>query len=283
MSTEPILSAHNVTKDFRVGKRTIRAVDDISFDVQKGECLAIVGESGSGKSTVANMILGIYPPTSGTLSFHGEPLPVKRTLIHREKIQLVQQNPLSSLNPRRSIAASLRLALDVHKHGDRSDRPKMVQKLLEEVGLDPSFANRSPSALSGGQRQRVAIARALACQSEVVVLDEPTSALDVLVQARILRLLDDLRSMHDLTFVFITHDLSVVRNIADRVAVFQYGKLVELAETGTLFADPREEYTRSLISAVPVVSAEEVELRGRLSKAETASDDTGKDTQSPNI
>lgn len=268
MSTEPILSAHNVTKDFRVGKRTIRAVDDISFDVEKGECLAIVGESGSGKSTVANMILGIYPPTSGTLSFHGEPLPVKRTLIHREKIQLVQQNPLSSLNPRRSIAASLRLALDVHKHGARSDRPKMVQKLLEEVGLDPSFANRSPSALSGGQRQRVAIARALACQSEVVVLDEPTSALDVLVQARILRLLDELRAMHALTFIFITHDLSVVRNIADRVAVFQYGKLVELADTETLFADPREEYTRSLISAVPVVSAEEVELRGRLSKVD---------------
>lgn len=269
MTVQPILSAHNVSKEFRVGKRTISAVDDISFDVQQGECLAIVGESGSGKSTVANMILGIYPPTSGTISFRGEVLPVKRTLMHREKIQLVQQNPLSSLNPRRSIAASLRLALDVHKHGTRSDRPKMVQKLLEEVGLDPSFANRSPSALSGGQRQRVAIARALACQSEVVVLDEPTSALDVLVQARILRLLDDLRTMHGLTFIFITHDLSVVRNIADRVAVFQYGKLVELAETEALFANPKEEYTRSLISAVPVVSAEEVELRGRLSKVET--------------
>ncbi|MCR9135150.1 MAG: ATP-binding cassette domain-containing protein [Alphaproteobacteria bacterium] len=270
MTAQPILSAHNLTRDFRVGKRTIRAVDDISFDVQKGECLAIVGESGSGKSTVANMILGIHPPTSGTLSFHGEELPVKRTLLHREKIQLVQQNPLSSLNPRRSIAASLRLALDVHKHGTRGERPQMVQKLLEEVGLDPSFANRSPSALSGGQRQRVAIARALACQSEVVVLDEPTSALDVLVQARILRLLDDLRTMHGLTFIFITHDLSVVRNIADRVAVFQYGKLVELADTEALFENPTEEYTRSLISAVPVVSTEEVELRGRLSKTEAA-------------
>lgn len=270
MSLQPILSAHNVTKQFRVGKRTITAVDDISFDVQEGECLAIVGESGSGKSTVANMILGIYPPTSGTLSFGGEVLPVRRSLEHRQKIQLVQQNPLSALNPRRSVAASLQLALDVHKHGAKGDRPDMVRKLLEEVGLDPSFAHRSPSALSGGQRQRVAIARALACQSKVVVLDEPTSALDVLVQARILRLLDDLRSVRGLTFVFITHDLSVVRNIADRVAVFQYGKLVELAETRTLFTQPAETYTRNLISAVPVVGADEVELRDNLSKIDPA-------------
>lgn len=270
MSVQPILSAHNVTKQFRVGKRTITAVDDISFDVQEGECLAIVGESGSGKSTVANMILGIYPPTSGTLSFGGEVLPVRRSLEHRQKIQLVQQNPLSALNPRRSVAASLQLALDVHKHGAKGDRPDMVRKLLEEVGLDPSFAHRSPSALSGGQRQRVAIARALACQSKVVVLDEPTSALDVLVQARILRLLDELRSVRGLTFVFITHDLSVVRNIADRVAVFQYGKLVELAETRTLFTQPAETYTRNLISAVPVVGADEVELRNNLSKTDPA-------------
>lgn len=275
MSVQPILSANNVTKEFRVRKRTITAVDDISFEVQAGECLAIVGESGSGKSTVANMILGIYPPTSGTLSFQGEVLPVKRSLKHRQKIQLVQQNPLSALNPRRSIAASLRLALDVHKHGARGDRPEMVQKLLEEVGLEPSFADRSPSALSGGQRQRVAIARALACQSELVVLDEPTSALDVLVQARILHLLDELRSTRGLTYIFITHDLSIVRNIADRVAVFQYGKLVELAETTALFTQPKEEYTRNLIRAVPVVGADEVELRNTLSKTGSAREISG--------
>lgn len=266
MTDQPILTVNNVTKEFRVGKRTITAVDNISFEVRQGECLAIVGESGSGKSTIANMILGIYPPTSGKLALFGKELPVKRRLNHRQQIQLVQQNPLSALNPRRSIAASLRLALDVHGHGAKSERAEMVRQLLEEVGLDPSFAQRSPSALSGGQRQRVAIARALACQSKLVVLDEPTSALDVLVQARILHLLDELRSLRGLTYIFITHDLSIVRNIADRVAVFQNGTLVEMADTVALFAQPKEEYTRKLISAVPVVGADEVELRDSLSR-----------------
>lgn len=264
MNATPLLSVRNVTKTFKVGKRVITAVNDISLDVREGECLAIVGESGSGKSTIANMILGLYPPTSGSLHFRGKALPVKRQLVHRQQIQLVQQNPLSSLNPRRSIAASLRLALDVHDHGMPNERGQMVHQLLDEVGLDPSYAKRSPAALSGGQRQRVAIARALACQSDLVVLDEPTSALDVLVQARILRLLETLRQARGLTFVFITHDLSVVRNIADRVAVFEKGLLVEMADTGQIFSDPKQAYTRQLISAVPVVGQDEVALRDRL-------------------
>lgn len=264
MTDTPVLSAKNLTKTFKVGKRVITAVNDISLDVRAGECLAIVGESGSGKSTVANMILGLYPPTSGTLHFRGTALPNKRDLIHRQQIQLVQQNPLSSLNPRRSISASLRLALDVHGHGAPAGRDAVVQQLLDEVGLDPSFAKRSPTALSGGQRQRVAIARALACQSELVVLDEPTSALDVLVQARILKLLETLRQSRGLTFIFITHDLSVVRNIADRVAVLEKGQLVELADTQDLFSNPKQLYTRQLISAVPVVGEDEVALRDRL-------------------
>lgn len=264
MTDTPLLSARNIIKTFKVGKRTITAVDNISLDVHDGECLAIVGESGSGKSTMANMILGLYPPTSGSLHFRGKALPAKRALIHRQQIQLVQQNPLSALNPRRSIAASVGLALDVHGHGAPGDRSQTVQQLLDEVGLDPSYAKRSPAALSGGQRQRVAIARALACQSDLVVLDEPTSALDVLVQARILKLLETLRKSRGLTFIFITHDLSVVRNIADRVAVFEKGLLVELADTTELFTNPKQAYTRQLISAVPVVSQDEVELRDRL-------------------
>lgn len=259
-----LLTLDRVSKTFTQGRHEVRAVDDVSFDVVQGECLAIVGESGSGKSTIANMILGIYPPTAGTIAFKGATLPTARTLAHRRAIQLVQQNPLSSLNPRRTIGASLRLPLDVHDLGPRADRAGRVGELLEEVGLPRDHAKRAPDALSGGQRQRVAIARALACQSDLVVLDEPTSALDVLVQARVLKLLNDLRRSRGLTYVFITHDLSVVRNVADRVAVFERGRLVELNPTETIFSDPHHPYTRRLIGAVPVVTADEVRLRDRL-------------------
>ncbi|MGD9912539.1 MAG: ABC transporter ATP-binding protein [Rhizobiaceae bacterium] len=262
--TEPLLSLRDVSKTFHTAGREVRAVDGVSFAVEQGECLAVVGESGSGKSTVANMILGIYPQTAGEIRFKGRPLPARRTLSDRRAIQLVQQNPLSSLNPRRSIGASLRLALDVHGIGERSGRAARTAKLLEEVGLPGEFRTRSPSSLSGGQRQRVAIARALACESELVVLDEPTSALDVLVQARVLKLLDELRRQRGLTYVFITHDLSVVRNIADRVAVFEKGRLVEIDRTETIFDNPSHPYTRRLIGAVPVVTAEEAVLRERL-------------------
>ncbi len=265
-----LLSIQNVSKTFLLGDHEIRAVQDVSFDVTEGECLAIVGESGSGKSTIANMILGIYPPTEGTITYRDTPLPARRELAHRRAIQLVQQNPLSSLNPKRSVGASLRLALDVHGIGDRHGRAARVGKLLEEVGLPADFARRSPAALSGGQRQRVAIARALACESDLVVLDEPTSALDVLVQARVLKLLQELRERRGLTYIFITHDLAVVRNIANRVAVFEKGQLVELDETAQLFAKPSASYTRNLISAVPVVGADEVKLRSKLSRKANA-------------
>lgn len=259
-----LLSVRDVSKDFSVNGRKVQALDSISFDVVRGECLAIVGESGSGKSTIANIILGIYGATSGSLTFKGAELPASRLKEHRRAIQLVQQNPLSSLNPRRSIGASLRLALDVHDIGDKAGRAARTEELLEEVGLPSEFRTRSPSALSGGQRQRVSIARALACQSELVVLDEPTSALDVLVQARVLKLLKELKDKRGLTYIFITHDLSVVRNIADRVAVFERGKLVEIGAAEALFANPQHGYTRRLIGAVPVVSREEAVLRDRI-------------------
>ena len=260
----PLIELRSVSKSFRHGGHEVRAVDDVSLDVLPGECLAIVGESGSGKTTIANMILGVYPPSSGEIFLRGEILPARRTLAHRRAIQLVQQNPLSSLNPKRSVGASIRLALDVHGIGEPAQRRAEVGRLLEEVGLDGALATRAPSALSGGQRQRVAIARALACQSALVVLDEPTSALDVLVQARVLRLLADLRRKRGLTYIFITHDLSVVRNIADRVAVFDKGRLIELQATDAIFETPEHPYTQRLIAAVPVVTAEELALRERI-------------------
>lgn len=262
----PILSLVDVSKTFTLGSHEIKAVDTISLSVNKGECLAVVGESGSGKSTVANMILGIYATTSGEIMFKGNALPAKRSLEHRRNIQLVQQNPLSSLNPKRSIGASLRLALDVHNIGEKSMRNQRVGELLEEVGLPAAFAKRTPAALSGGQRQRIAIARALACESEIVVLDEPTSALDVLVQARVLKLLNDLKTKRNLTYVFITHDLAVVRNVADRVAVFEKGQLKELGLTEDIFTAPQHPYTRKLIGAVPVVTADEKALRDKLTQ-----------------
>lgn len=266
--SDELLSVRHVSKIFDTGTHEVKALDDVSFDVTQGECLAVVGESGSGKSTIANIILGVHAASSGEVLFKDTALPTKRQLAHRRAIQLVQQNPLSSLNPRRSIGASLRLALDVHDIGAKAERAALVGALLEEVGLPADFARRTPSALSGGQRQRVAIARALACQSELVVLDEPTSALDVLVQARVLRLLNELRPKRQLTYVFITHDLSVVRNIADRVAVFEKGRIVELAATQEIFENPAHPYTRRLISAVPVITDDELALRERLSMEE---------------
>jgi len=261
----PLVSVRHVSKTFRAGRHAVHAVKEVSFDVMEGECLAIVGESGSGKSTIANLLLGSYPPTTGEIRFRTNVLSAKRTLAQRRLVQLVQQNPLSALNPKRSVGASVRLALDVHGIGDRAGRSHRVGELLEEVGIPADYAQRSPAALSGGQCQRVAIARALACESELVVLDEPTSALDVLVQARVLRLLTDLKNKRKLTYVFITHDLSVVRNIADRVAVFERGQLVEIDVTDHLFARPAHVYTRRLLSAVPVITPEEMALRSSLS------------------
>lgn len=257
----PVLEARNISKTFKAATHEVRALDGVSLSVARGECLAIVGESGSGKTTLANMLLGIYPPSAGEMFLDGQMLPTRRSLPLRRAIQLVQQNPLSSLNPRRAIGASLRLALDVHDIGARQERKTRVAALLDEVGLPAEFASRYPSALSGGQRQRVAIARALACEPEILVLDEPTSALDVLVQARVLRLLDELRHRKALTYVFITHDLAVVRNIADRVAVFERGIMVEMADTETIFTNPGNAYTRSLIGAIPIITDEEEALR----------------------
>ncbi|EAR51878.1 putative ABC transporter ATP-binding protein [Oceanicola granulosus HTCC2516] len=259
-----LLSVESLSKTFQTPSGPVHALRDVSLSVERGECLAVVGESGSGKTTLANMILGILAATSGTIRFDGRELPVRRGPEHRRAIQLVQQNPLSSLNPKRSIGASVRLGLDTYGIGARSERWARVEAALEEVGLPGEMRRRGPSGLSGGQRQRVGIARALACDPELLVLDEPTSALDVLVQARVLRLLNELRAEKRLTYVFITHDLAVVRNVADRVAVFKSGELVETGETARIFTAPEHPYTRSLIGAVPVVDEDELQLRNTL-------------------
>ncbi|MCY4185434.1 MAG: ATP-binding cassette domain-containing protein [Rhodobacteraceae bacterium] len=262
--TVPLLAINHLAKMFQLEGYQVHAVQGVTVDLWQGECLAIVGESGSGKSTVANMILGVYPPTSGQISFKGQPLGAHRTKSQRRAIQLVQQNPFSSINPSRRIGATLKLPLDVHDIGTKGARMTRVEELLGEVGLPADYATRAPSTLSGGQCQRVAIARALASQPEMIVLDEPTSALDVLVQARVLILLNELRRKRNLTYVFITHDLAVVRNMADRVAVLKDGQLVELKSTHEIFNNPEHDYTRRLISASPVITEEERIMRNRL-------------------
>lgn len=262
-----LLTLRDLSKTFHTASGPVQAVQDVSLEVQTGECLAIVGESGSGKTTLANMILGLIAPTSGIVQLEGKALGVRRSPDQRRAIQLVQQNPLSALNPKRSVGASVRLGLDTYGIGTRVDRWQAVEDALSAVGLPPEMRRRAPASLSGGQRQRVGIARALAVEPRLVVLDEPTSALDVLVQARVLRLLNDLRQAMGLTYIFITHDLAVVRNVADRVAVFHRGEMVELGETAQLFEAPQTEYTRRLIGAVPVVDADELRLRTKLAEA----------------
>ena len=259
--SEALLSVRQVSKTFIAEGHKVEALKDVSLDVGRGECVAVVGESGSGKSTLANLVLGIHASDSGKILLDGEPLAQARSLSQRRKIQLVQQNPYSSLNPRLKVGRSVRLPLEVHRVCAASEIAGRVEALLEKVGLAPELGHRRADALSGGQLQRVAIARALACDPSLLVLDEPTSALDVLVQARVLRLLTDLRPSLGLSYLFITHDLSVVRNIADRVAVFERGQMVEVAETEKLFSDPGHPYTRRLIGAVPVVTEKEERLR----------------------
>ena len=251
-----LLSARGLTRDFTVsqglfkGRRTLHAVNGVDLDVVKGEVLGIVGESGCGKSTLARILLGLLPPTRGTVALDGRDI---RELGRREmarRVQPVFQDPYSSLNPRRTVASIVALPLAVHGIGSSAERRRSALEMLERVGLPARFADRYPRELSGGQRQRVAIARALVMRPEIVVCDEPTSALDVSVQSQILNLLLDLQRELGLTYVFISHNLAVVEHIATRVAVMYLGQVVELSETAALFRDPRHPYTRALLASV---------------------------------
>ena len=258
-STEEILRVEHLTKVFEVrgakGKdKTLTAVDDVSFGIRKGTTTALVGESGSGKSTVANIILNLIDPTSGKVFHDGVDLSTlgpQELFALRRIMQPVFQNPYGSLDPMYSIFRVVEEPLRVHGIGTAKEREARVAELLDMVSLPRSVMRRYPHELSGGQRQRVAIARALALKPEIVVLDEAVSALDVLVQAQILRLLSDLQAELELTYLFITHDLAVVRQIADDVVVMEHGRIVEAGAADELFANPSQDYTRELIRAVP--------------------------------
>jgi peptide/nickel transport system ATP-binding protein len=259
---DDVLTIENLTKVYKIrgaGRNAgeFKAVDDVSFSVRRGTTTAVVGESGSGKSTLAQMVLRLQEPTSGRVLFDGADVTGfdrKAQFAFRRRVQPIFQNPYGSLDPTYSIYRSIEEPLRLHKVGDKRSREATVRELLDRVSLPASVMRRFPNELSGGQRQRVAIARALALRPEVVVCDEAVSALDVLVQAQILDLLSELQADLGLTYLFITHDLAVVRQIADQVCVMQTGKLVEVADTDTVFESPQQEYTRALLNAIPGAS-----------------------------
>ena len=259
---DPILiRIEDLRRDFTVGRRTVSALAGVSLDIRRGQTVAVVGESGSGKTTLGNQILGVDRPTSGRILFEGREMTASRDTEMRRRIQVVQQSPYTTLNPKRSLREILELPIAIHSGRSRRRRRDRVAELLEIVGVPADFMERYPYALSGGQRQRVALARALASDPDVIVLDEPTSSLDVSVQARILQLLVELQSQYRLTYLFITHDLSVVRNIADEVVVLYRGYVVEHGTTAELFARPQHRYNTMLLSSIPVVSESEETLK----------------------
>lgn len=263
-SGEEVIRVENLTKEFDIrgekgAKKKLLAVDDVSFSLRKGTTLALVGESGSGKSTVANMVLNLLDPTSGKVFYKGTDLSTlgsHELFEMRRKLQVVFQNPYGSLDPMYSIYRCIEEPLVVHKTGNRKEREARVAELLDMVAMPRSTMRRYPNELSGGQRQRIAVARALALNPEVIVLDEAVSALDVLVQNQILQLLAGLQEELDLSYLFITHDLAVVRQTADDVAVMRQGKLVESGTVDEIFANPTESYTRDLIDSVPGLGIE---------------------------
>lgn len=233
----------------------IKAVDGLSFDIKKGETLGLVGESGCGKSTTGRAILQLYRPTAGSVSFSGTELTtIKGEGLRRMRrhMQMIFQDPYASLNPRMTVGNIVGEPLEVHNILSGKARRERVKELLDIVGLNPYFINRYPHEFSGGQRQRIGIARALAVQPDFIVCDEPISALDVSIQAQVINLLEDLQEEFNLTYLFIAHDLSVVRHISDRIAVMYLGKIVELTDRDTLYRNPLHPYTRALLSAVPI-------------------------------
>ena len=260
---EPIVEIENLTKVFPLpkgegGKKSITAVDGVSLEIRRGETLAVVGESGSGKSTLARLVLRLDDPTSGSIRFEGQDITAlkgERLRQLRRRFQMVYQSPFDSLNPRMTIEQLITEPLLSFGEGDRASRSARARALADQTALPGGMLDRYPDELSGGQRQRVAIARALALDPEFIVLDEAVSALDVSVQAQVLALLDELQRERDLTYLFITHDLGVVAETADRVAVLKNGVLVECDETGKLFTNPQQDYTRMLIDAVPAFTA----------------------------
>lgn len=279
---QPLLDLESLVKDYRASSGlfakagTLRAVDHVSLSIEKGESLGLVGESGSGKTTLGRCILRLIQPTSGKVIFDGIDvlaLESKALRALRRRMQIVFQDPYGSLNPRMSVGAAVREPIVVHGLAPKKDAMERVAELFDEVGLDPSHMDRYPHELSGGQRQRVGIARALSLKPEFMVLDEPVSALDVSVQAQVLNLLADLRKGRGLTYLFIAHDLAVVRHVADRVAVMYLGRLMEVAAAAKAYTEPLHPYSTSLLSAIPKpdpeAQTERIVLRGDMPSART--------------
>lgn len=258
MSTQPFLAVTGLAKEFSVkgNKNKIKAVDGVSFSLNAGETLGVVGESGSGKSTLGRLVLRLLEPTSGEIFFDekniGE-LGAKDLRSARRNMQMIFQDPFASLDSRMTIEALIREPLDIHKIGSESERHELVKNILGHVGLTEDALTRYPHEFSGGQRQRISIARAIITRPKLIVADEPVSALDVSIQSQILNLLLDLRKEMGLTYIFISHDLSVIQHIADKVAVMYLGKIVEFASVDELFSNPQHPYTKALISAVPQI------------------------------
>ncbi len=272
---EPLVRVTGVRKYFPITQGIIfqrevgrvHAVDGVDLEVYPGETLGVVGETGCGKSTLARLICRLLPVTEGTIEFDGNDItnlkgnPLRRL---RREIQMIFQDPYSSLNPRKRVGAIIGDPFDIHHIGESRDRKKQVQELMEVVGLNPEHYNRFPAEFSGGQRQRIGVARALALRPKLIICDEPVSALDVSIQAQVINLLEDLQNEFHLTYVFIAHDLSVVRHVSDRVAVMYLGKVIELADAKRLYAEPKHPYSGALLSAVPVADPDRAEERDRV-------------------
>ncbi len=263
----PLLEVEKLHKHFPVGGRMLRAVDGVSFDLYRGETLGLVGESGCGKSTVARTIVGLYRATAGSVRFEGHEL-VGITRRHmrpfRRRIQMIFQDPYASLDPRQTVASILAEPLAIHRMGRPRARRLRAMQLLEAVGLNPRHIHRYPHEFSGGQRQRIGIARALALEPDLIICDEPVSALDVSIQAQIVNLLAELQERFNLAYLFIAHDLAVVRHICRRIAVMYLGRIVEIATRDQLFGSPTHPYTRALLSAIPHPDPEVERTRRRI-------------------
>lgn len=266
-NNEVLLKVENVKKYFNVGSGTLKAVDGLSFDLHKGETLGLVGESGCGKSTAGRTVLRLYEPTEGKVTFKGTDiysLPKRALKDIRKQMQIIFQDPYASLDPRMTIEDIIGEALDIHGLAKGAKRHERIKELLELVGLNEEHASRFPHEFSGGQRQRVGIARALAVEPEFIVCDEPISALDVSIQAQVVNLLKELQERLELTYLFIAHDLSMVRYISDRILVMYLGHMMELADSDTLNSKPLHPYTQFLLSAVPIPDPEVEKGRQRI-------------------